>query len=80
VGFSSRESVNEYLKVSSSTPFNIPVYLFIDKKGIIRAQYTGGGPFFEDEDKNTRAMIDMLMKEPAQTRQGAKKGPAPPVR
>jgi len=54
--------------------------VFIDKKGIIRAQQMAGEPFFQDDPKSTRAMIESLLKEPAQTRQGAKKGPAPSVR
>jgi hypothetical protein len=57
-------------------PFKIPVYVFIDKKGVIRALHVAGEPFFQDVLKNTRVMIESLLKEPAQTRQGARKGPA----
>jgi thiol-disulfide isomerase/thioredoxin len=80
VGFTSRETVNEYLKLPATAPFKIPVYCFIDKKGMIRAQHMAGEAFFQDDPKNTRALIESLLKEPAQTRQGARKGPAPSVR
>ena len=76
VGFTSRETVNEYLKLPADVPFKIPVYVFIDRKGTMRALHLAGEPFFQDDPKNTRAMIESLLKEPAQTRQGAKKGPA----
>jgi thiol-disulfide isomerase/thioredoxin len=80
VGFTARETVYDYLQFASNMPFRIPIYVFIDRKGTIRAQYTGGDAFFQDENKNTRAMLDTLLKEPAQTKHGAKKGPAPPNR
>jgi hypothetical protein len=47
--------------------------VFIDKKGMIRAQHIGDDPFFQNEDKNTRAMIESLLKkEPVPTKKGAK--------
>jgi len=74
VGFASRESVTEYLQIPSNVPFNVPTYVFIDKKGVIQGQHTGGGKFFEAEERNIRITLDALLKEPAQ---GGKKGPAP---
>ena len=75
MGFTSRETVNEYLKLPPTSPFKIPVYCFIDRKGTIRAQHMAGEPFFQDDPKNTRALIESLLKEPA-----PKKGPASSVR
>ena len=68
VGFASRETVNEYLKLPPTSPFKIPVYCFIDKKGTIRAQHMAGEPFFQDDPKSTRALIESLLKDPAQTK------------
>ena len=68
MGYTSRETVYEYLQVPSNLPFNVPIYVFIDKKGTIREQHMGGEPFFQSEDKNTRAVIESLLKEPAQTK------------
>src|SRR5262249_37718989 len=66
VGYTSRQTVNEYLQIPSNVPFNVPVYLFIDKKGVIRAQHPGGSPFFQDEERNIRITIDAMLKDSVQ--------------
>ena len=43
-------------------PF-VPMYLFVDKKGTVRFQYPGKDDFFKAEEKNTRLLIDALLKE-----------------
>ena len=73
VGYTSRETVYNYLQQPSTLPFSVPMYLFIDKKGMVRAQHGGDDPFFQAEDKNTRAMIESLLKEPAPSKKGTKK-------
>jgi len=40
---------------------------------MVRAQHGGDDPFFQAEDKNTRAMIESLLKEPAPSKKGTKK-------
>ena len=77
VGFTSRETVSEYLKLSATSPFKIPVYCFIDKKGMIRAQHMAGEPFFQDDPKSTRALIESLLKEPAQAQRTTKNRKTP---
>ncbi len=44
--------------------FRLPVLLFVDRKGMIRAQFTGEDEFFEDEEANLRKWIEQLLKEP----------------
>jgi len=73
VGYTGRATVYDYLQLPSTRPFSVPTYVFIDKKGMIRAQHPGDDPFFQAEDKNTRAMIDSLLKEPAASKKGTKK-------
>ena len=73
VGYTSRESVYEYLQVPSNKPISVPIFVFIDRKGTIRGQYLGGDPFFQDLDKNTRAMIESLLKEPGPAHKSASK-------
>jgi thiol-disulfide isomerase/thioredoxin len=74
VGYANRATVNEYLQVPSNIPFSVPVLLFIDKKGTIRSQHMGSDDrLFQDQEKNIRAEIDALLKEPAQTRKSAAK-------
>jgi hypothetical protein len=65
VGYTGRATVYDYLQLPSTLPFSVPLYVFIDKKGMIRAQHSGNEPFFQAEDKNTRALIESLLKEPA---------------
>ena len=43
-------------------PF-VPMYLFVDKKGTVRFQYAGKEDFFKAEEKNTRILIDALLKQ-----------------
>ena len=76
VGYAPRATVLEYLQEPSNAPLSVPILVFIDKKGTIRAQHMGSDdPFFKDQEKNLRAEIESLLKEPAQTRKAAKKAP-----
>ena len=43
-------------------PF-VPMYMFVDKKGIVRFQYAGKEDFFKAEEKNTRILIEGLLKQ-----------------
>jgi len=64
VGSTTREQVNEYLQHPAGKPSYVPEIIFIDRNRVIRAQYTGNDDFFKDQDKNIRAMLDTLLKEP----------------
>jgi thiol-disulfide isomerase/thioredoxin len=70
VGFATRESVLEYEQADPGKPNYVPEILFIDRHRIIRAQYHGSDPFFKDTDqeKNVRAQLDLLLKEPVAAR------------
>jgi thiol-disulfide isomerase/thioredoxin len=41
----------------------VPMYLFVDKKGTVRFQYPGNDDFFKAEAKNTRTLIEGLLKQ-----------------
>lgn len=64
VGYTNREQVMQYLQHPASKPMYVPEILFIDRNRIIRGQYTGSDDFFKDQEKNIRAMLDALLKEP----------------
>ncbi len=64
VGSASRDSVMEYEQASLAKPNYVPEVLFIDRHRVIRAQYSGADDFFKDQEKNIRAMLDSLLKEP----------------
>jgi thiol-disulfide isomerase/thioredoxin len=44
------------------SPF-VPMYMFVDKKGTVRFQYAGKDDFFKNEEKNTRILIEALLKQ-----------------
>jgi peroxiredoxin len=41
-----------------------PIFLFIDRKGIVRNQFFGNEPFFKTEEASTRQIIQSLLKQP----------------
>ena len=43
-------------------PF-VPIYLFVDRKGTVRFQYAGKEDFFKNEEKNTRILVENLLKQ-----------------
>ena len=63
-GFAARESVMDYLQHPPGKPGYVPEAIFIDRNRMIRAQYSGEQDFFKDQDKNIRAMVESLLKEP----------------
>jgi thiol-disulfide isomerase/thioredoxin len=68
VGYTPRATVLEYLQVPSNVPLNVPVLVFIDKKGIIRSEHIGGAAddaFFSNQEKAIRAELESLLKESA---------------
>jgi len=43
-------------------PF-VPIYMFVDRKGTIRFQYSGKEDFFKNEEPNTRLLVQNLLKQ-----------------
>jgi hypothetical protein len=72
VGYRDRDSVNQYLQISPVMRNYVPNIVVIDRKWTIRAQMAGDDPFFQNEDRNMRTLLDSLLKEPAAA---AKKSP-----
>ena len=64
VGYSNRHEVQAYLDHSEQLQLFVPALVFIDGKGMIRHQYTGDDPFFQNQEKNVRETIEQLLKEP----------------
>jgi thiol-disulfide isomerase/thioredoxin len=64
VGYASRDQVNDYLQHAPGKPTYVPELVFIDRNRQIRAQYTGNDDFLKDQDKNIRAFVETLLKEP----------------
>jgi len=63
VGFNNRDQVLEYLQHPPMFKLLMPQLVFVDRQGIIRAQYAGDDPFFgADQEKNLREKIESLLK------------------
>jgi peroxiredoxin len=62
VGTGKRDDAYAFLQMSVMSPFYFPQMVFIDKQGVIRAQYGGTDQFIQNES-NVRAMIEKLLAE-----------------
>ncbi len=73
VGVVSRDDVYKYLERPAAQPnFFVPQVVFLDRRGVIRAQYAGDSDFFKPDrsdpdrlEKNLRAEIEKLLGPPA---------------
>ena len=78
VGFNNRDQVLEYLQHPPMFKLLMPQLVFVDRQGIIRAQYAGDDPFFgADQEKNLREKIESLLKENGGHKTSARKKAAP---
>ncbi|HZT28963.1 MAG TPA: TlpA disulfide reductase family protein [Bryobacteraceae bacterium] len=66
-GYSDWNMVMEFLQISIMSPGYLPKMVFVDRKGVIQAQYAGENPFFadQDQDKNVRAELDKMLQAAA---------------
>uniref|UniRef100_Q01Z23 Redoxin domain protein n=1 Tax=Solibacter usitatus (strain Ellin6076) TaxID=234267 RepID=Q01Z23_SOLUE len=67
VGFSNQVAVMSYLQhsVLDPHPLYVPHMVFLDRAGVIRADYPGESDFFRNAGPNIRAELDKLLKAPA---------------
>ena len=86
VGFAPREQAHEFLQHPLMLIMYVPQLVFIDRKGVIKAQYAGGSDFFKEEEKSIRTQLDEMFKETASARPAGTKAaprantPAPPAK
>jgi peroxiredoxin len=82
VGFDNQTVVINYLEHPPMLIPHMPILAFIDRQGIIRAQYEGDDKFFSEDqqEKNLTAKIEELLKEgaPGARKSVAKKSAAAP--
>ncbi len=73
VGYSTMVAVRSYLQYSSvdRRPLFVPHLVFLDRTGVIRADYPGEDAFFQNANANIRAQLDKMLKVAA-----PKKSPA----
>jgi thiol-disulfide isomerase/thioredoxin len=74
VGKTTRDTAYAYLQHSILAPtFYVPQMVFIDRNGVIRAQYGGSDAFLStNEEANIRSMVEKLLAENAGSKSTAK--------
>jgi thiol-disulfide isomerase/thioredoxin len=67
VGYSNNAAVMAYLQhpLIDQRPVFVPHMVFLDRAGVIRADYPGGDAFFAGANANIRAQLDKMLKSPA---------------
>ncbi|MBI5083334.1 MAG: TlpA family protein disulfide reductase [Acidobacteria bacterium] len=59
-----RDQVYEFAQLSAVVRHSVPIMVFVDRRGRIRAQFEGDAAFFQNEEANFRTKILELLKEP----------------
>ena len=67
VGFATNAAVMAYLQrsVVDPRPLFVPHMVFLDRAGVIRADYPAEDAFFANANANIRAQLDKMLKTPA---------------
>ncbi len=52
-----REAVYDFAQLSVVMRHTVPILVLVDRQGIIRAQYEGDAPFFQNEEVNVRTLL-----------------------
>lgn len=77
VGWAPRAAVMSFLQISivDQRPLYVPHIVFLDRQGVVRAEFRGESDFFKDAKTNTRAELEKLLKPaaPAKRRTAKKK-------
>lgn len=61
VGALPRDAVYSFAALSAVVRHSVPIIVFIDRAGVIRAQHEGDSPFLQNEEVNLRAKIAELL-------------------
>jgi len=64
VGWGTSASVMAYLQrtLTDGRPMYVPQMVFLDRAGVIRAEFPGEDPFFLDAPANIRARLEKMLK------------------
>ncbi len=77
VGWTKHATAVDFLQHPVMVSMMMPQLVLIDRKGVIRAQYAGNDPFFDNEEAGMRKMITSLLKESGGSRTPEAKKVAP---
>lgn len=73
VGATSQFVAYDFLGSSMMELLTMPQLVFIDRKGIVQAQYAGEGDFFKNEEVNMRNQIQAMLRGSGANSAGAKR-------
>src|SRR5262249_2207122 len=75
VGFNDVMTAMSFMQHPPMVKPQMPLLAFLDRKGVIRAQYEGDDAkfFSDDQEKNIRRQIEELLKAPGGSAKGAPK-------
>jgi peroxiredoxin len=62
VGYLDQDSIQKIADVPDGKRPFVPIYMFVDRKGTVHFQFYGDEPFFKDEEKTTRVIIENMVK------------------
>jgi hypothetical protein len=67
VGWGTTASVMAYLQraLADGRPMYVPQMVFLDRGGVIRAEFPGEDPFFQDAAANIRKQLEKMLKPAA---------------
>jgi peroxiredoxin len=77
IGIVPRETAVQFLQHPVVVRMMMPQLVIIDRKGVIRAQYSGDSPLHQNEERNLRAIIEPLLREGTQTSTDRGQGETP---
>jgi thiol-disulfide isomerase/thioredoxin len=69
VGYVAYDTSSDFLQHNPMLIMHVPALVFIDRQGVIQAEYEGDDKFFADpvQEKNLRAQIEKLVHSAAET-------------
>ena len=62
VGYSSNPEVMAYLQANAARPLYVPHMVFLDRAGVIRADFPAEDSFFQNANANIRAQLDKMLR------------------
>lgn len=61
IGYLTKDDIIRVANITTEKPV-APILMFIDKQGVVRAQYYGDNDFFKSTEARTRAEVEGLLK------------------
>jgi peroxiredoxin len=63
IGYVNKDEMIKLADIPKDKRPTAPIFLFIDKRGVVRFQYYGDDPFFKTVDGSTHSIVDGLLKQ-----------------